>query len=68
MHFTLPTPDLDLPCTVPNFMAIPAVMANPHTRYRDKIGLIVVLRVGEYCKELHWKEKEIWGRMRISER
>ena len=32
MHFALPTPGLDLPCAVPNFMAIPAVTANPHTR------------------------------------
>ena len=34
MHFAPPTAGLDLPCVVMNFMAIPAVTANPHTRYR----------------------------------
>ena len=33
MHFAPPTAGLDLPCVVPNFTAIPAVTANPHTRY-----------------------------------
>ena len=35
MHFAPPTPSLDLPCAVPNFMAIPAVTANPHARYTE---------------------------------
>ena len=34
MHFALPTAGLDLLCAVPNFTAIPAVTANPHSRYR----------------------------------
>ena len=39
MHFAPPTPGLHLPCTVSNFMAIPAVTANPHTRYRGDPAL-----------------------------
>ena len=39
MHFALPTASVDLPCTVQNFMAIPAVTANPHTRYTGDAGL-----------------------------
>ena len=41
MHFAPPTAGLDLPCAVPNFTAIPAVTANPHTRYMymDYMGL-----------------------------
>ena len=38
MHFAPPTPSLDLPCAVPNFMAIPAVTANPHPRYTEDAG------------------------------
>ena len=29
MHFAPPTPSLDLPCAVPNFMEKPAVTAQP---------------------------------------
>ena len=41
MHFAPPTPSLNLPCAVPNFMAIPTVTANPHTRWYKATILIV---------------------------
>ena len=39
MHFAPPAAGLDLPCVVPNFMAIPAVTANPHTRYTVNVDI-----------------------------
>ena len=53
MHFAPPTPSLDLPCAVPNFMAIPAVTANPHTRYT--VYKIREMRWRKRFSRSHWR-------------
>ena len=44
MHFALPTSGLDMPCAVPNFTGIPAVIVQPASSVFVEVrgGLIVI--------------------------
>ena len=76
MHFALPTPSLDLPCVVPNFTAIPAVTANPHTRYKEAGKLSVHYATSPalvpYSCRVHKEqndqiqESDAWASVRVS--